>query len=481
MNITRLNFVETGTYGDMVIRPYTTSVTPREISILQEATDNGANLNPANLAGVAGSIIRPCTEGVGVASIENGWDTKRLRFFMEVQIPSIAGAVVVQYLTGYTDHVGVSYNGTIDPNMRMYFNNSIFARKMLVQTPFGQQGQTTVSDASQILHGNYTPSFRNLNSNAFTMRPEDVFTTISASQMGNVDIVDTRPSFATSSLKKSRRSNSSPTTYLSRVMTAHRDTFNDGEVDDEYQTAMSRAVGRVRESLVSQDNTLSIFQRETSLSEGSSITYGELCHLCPQLDSLTRVALATGVIADTMHTRGQSEYWTSTTNEAIFCTILTHSVPAVMMDLMINKVAFVATNQTLDGSFQIQFGEVLSFAENQDMTPYIQQFQRRLISEIFQDLTRNNLIDIQLTAHFDVLGETVMDISLGGGPTVRFVSPSFCDGLTSPVLTNDAQFLKAMSSDIDSLADNMQMNLSPANTDYPQILQGNSNGYLDSI
>ena len=490
MNITRLLFVETGTYNDMALRPYNTHVTGDVVSAMQEATQGGHHIQPSNLAGVAESVMRPATQAQGMVDIAHGWAEPRLRFVMEITYPGFAGGEEVQYLTGYTDHVGVSaLNGTahLDPRMRLYINNSIRTRRVVEMTPLGRVARQTVSDASHVLFGQYSPGFGNMHAVTHVMRPEDVFKSIEGTpyRASGAEMFDTRTTFA-EGIKKSRRSNGVATDYLSRVMTAHRNAVEGSDHSEDLSKIMGSAQGLVRESLVSQDAALQQFQRHADFSESNSITYGELQVLCPHLDHVTHVTRPGGVYqtAQTgqVHQRGLSEHWNGTNNETIMATILSQSVPGILMDLMLTKVGIHATNQTLDGSYHVQITDARGFAEGLDLTPYLQRFRERLTHEILIGLTQNNLIDIQIQGVFDLLGESNIQISVAGGPFVPFCAPSFADALWAPVLTNNAQTLQVLAHDINSLAENLSVDFSPANAPYPSLNHPEfNNGNSDTV
>lgn len=474
MNITRLIFAETGTYNDMVLRPYEANLAVDTLHQLQEVTRGGENIETAALAGVAGAVIRPTAQAAGMITIPNSWDTRRLRFMMEVVHDTFAGTQLVQYLTGYTDHLGVSaLTGTVhlDPNMRLYINNSVMTRVSTILTPLGRQQQQTISDASHILSGSYAPDIRNPQEGTHSMRPEDVFKRMQVSMLQGDYIFDARTAFS-DGIKKSRRSNNAAPSFLNRVLQAHHYATTQSDTETDFGQLMHKASAAVKESAVSQDPFLAPLLRNTSLSEGNWITYRELCMLSPGLDNRAKVIMRGGLHQQEhfgqLHERGSSEYWQSTTMETVFATILCHSVPAVMMDLMLTKVAFQATNQTLNGMFDVTILQALSFAENIDLTPYMNAFVQRLSTEILRDLTQNNLIDIQLTAMVDILGETSITISVAGAPPIHYVMPSFCDALMAPVMANSTTLLDRMAHDVSSLVDNLATeHLAPANTAYP--------------
>lgn len=475
MVVTRLILAETGTYNDMALRPFQSNVNGEVVRQMQEATRGGTMLQPSNLAGLAGSVVRPSSEAQGVVSIEQGWSAPRFRFMMEVRHTPFAGGETVQYLTGYTDHVGVSHGGHLDPNMRLYFNNSIMTRVVTEYTPAGHINRQTVSDASHIITGNYAPDFNTMHRTAHTMRPEDVFGTMNTFRLRDViddpnDLFDTRTTFAQGTMKKSRRSNGAAPTYLSRLMSTWGNTLAGADTNASEGEIYARAAGDVREGLISQDTFLNVLQMNTSLQEGSSITYNELNMISPGLDDRTQVIMSTGAVRTTTlqnHHVGQTEHWGGTTNETIVATIMAHSVPAIMMDLMLTKVAFMVTNQTLNGQYDVSILGMASFAEGIDLTPYGNAFQSRLINEVMVDLTQNNMIGVQIQGQVDVLGESRFSISFNGGPFIEYAVPSFADALMAPIITNNADNLRILASDVEALADNLQGgSLAPQQTGY---------------
>lgn len=476
MRITRLLFTETGTYNDMALRPYQAYADVPLLNAMKEATHGGTNLQPSVLAGIAGSVLRPATQSMGAVSIINNWDTPRLRFLMEVVHTDSLLGESVQYLTGYTDHVGVNWQtGSIDPRMQLYINNSIQTRRILETTAVGTMNRQAVVSAAQLLSGEYTPDFRNVHQNTFTMRPQDVFMTMGASVLRehNSHIIDTRQAFSAGNLKLSARSNTSAPSYLSRVMKGYRTAMQTADTTDDMALMMEKAVGVVPEPTLSTDPFLGLAQRRhTALLEHSWISYGELLGISPELDHIVTLVARKNSPYMMHHERGQSERWEGTTHETILATVLSHSVPSLMMDLMLTKLAFLVTNQTLDGSFQIQFAHATGFAQGVDLTPYLQLFEQRLVTEVLRDLTHNNQLGVSLSLQFDILGDTVLDISVNSGPVIRYVTPSFCDALMAPVITNNSQNLHALANDISTLVENLEVDHSVRHNQYSPQFQG---------
>lgn len=472
MRVTRLFFVETGTYNDMALRPYGTHLDPTVLSVFQEATRGGTVVLPSTMASAANSFIRPNTEAMGMVSIDQGWDSRRLRFMMEVEHSDFAGGVTVQYLTGYTDHVGISFGGHVDPNMRMYINSSIITNRVEMMTPSGRMMTQSVRDASHVLYGENTPGFGARSQSPQTMRPEDVFNTMGVSMMLHDlpgETYDVRPTFGGNRIKKSRRSNGSAPIYLSRLLESRTMAVEAAQSDAGINEVMASAAESVREAMVDQDIVLRQLSLQTNLAHGGHFTFAELGQVQPEVhhDDITKVVLAQGPVRDPSHQRGETEYWSGTNNETVAATILSHAVPALMADLMFTKVSFQASNQTIGGEFHVQVLGVQSFTANVDLSHYIRVFIHRVTTEIMRDLSRNNTMEVSVIGHFDMLGESRIEVGVGSPHLVPYVIPSFADGLMTPIMTNDHRNLQILATDIDNLCDNLGVaNLSPQNTSY---------------
>lgn len=453
-------FVETGTYNDMALRPYQTNMDVNIARQFQEATDFGRSVTPDNVGSIAGNFLKPMAQAVAPVSIANGWDVPRLRFMIEVEHPSASGfASLRQIITGYTDHVGVSPSGAVNYNMRLYFNNVITLRQVQDETPYGSQIRAQVADASHVLTGQFNPAaFGQADNSLYTMRPGDIFGYMAFSYLGD-EVIDTRPSFGEGPVKKSKRRHGSAPEYVSKVVEAYENTMQDDEsTADDFSRIMNRAKGQVSDSLVSSDPFLMEAGKQTSFSEGGSMAYGELNNMYPSLDHVAQIILAKSVVQSGVpqnHQRGSTEYWHSSNTETITATILSNSVPSLMMDLMLTRVAFMATNRTLTGDYDIRLADARSFTEGLDLSPYLQRFMARLEVEVLRGLSSNNMIDFEISMTVDVLGETHISISMAGGPKYDYVTPSFCDALMAPVLTNNNDNLRAIGNDIEQLVSNI--------------------------
>ena len=130
-NVTKLMFIETGSYHQQAARPYNTYIDDtRNVSLLKNATQDGSNISANSVAGVASTILRPSSEAGRDINITQGWNERRYRFFMEIEL-MVGNIPTRKIIIGYTDHVGKApFSDHLDPNMRMYINNVIVLRMM---------------------------------------------------------------------------------------------------------------------------------------------------------------------------------------------------------------------------------------------------------------------------------------------------------------------------------------------------------------
>lgn len=489
VEIRKALFKETGTYNDMTLRPYETTFTPHNVDLFMEATNGGQMVAPSTLSGVASEFLRPSADRAleqGV-QIDNGWSVARLRFLLEILYYDLNGRPSMRkIIQGYTSHVGVNPStNSVDPNMVLYFNNVLTLRETTIETPHGTSLRTAVSEANHLVRGDYDMSLGGTSNLTWLMRPEDVFTTMGASILGESDVADLRVSFANSPVRKSKRTNGNASHYVSDIIGGYRSSQDFAGQDAlAYDNVMAKAAGEVKESSVVGDKFFhDLQQKSTTFMQGGSVTYGEMRNMFPEFDHVAVIMLQSQLSQNSqpyeLHQAGQTERWNNSTNETIWATTLSQSIPSVMMDLMLTRVAFIATNQTLDGQFFVNVGDVGTFAEKLDMTPYVNQFITRLKTEILRGLSMNNQMDFNLTAMVDITGETRISIAIAGGPSIDYATPSFCDALFSPVLTNNQQHIKTLAFDFERLSDNVGVNtVHNHGHSFESAPQG---GYHDSI
>lgn len=464
-NITKLLFTPTGTYNDQFLRPFYLgdNVDLQTMSILQEVTQGGRKINPGVLSPYSGQLLKPSADLTHQIQIANGYGEQRLRFMMEVESVAM-GANLISYVTGWTDYPGYhrvdSQKIVIDPNMKLYFNNTV----TLQHSNYGDAAgavRSNVIDTSHLLFGKYNPSFNTDQSQvAMTTRPEDIFSIMEVSmQSGGQQYSDGRLLFADLLPKKSRRSNELTNNYLSTVLSNYRDSVTNAAGGmATAQDAMSFAIGNVAESVINEDPLFHAICRTLSFGEDGSITYGALCTVSPGLDYVTGVAGGESKYVQALHQRGAgTANLNSATPECLAATTVAREVPAIMSDLMLTGLMFTATNDTYGGAYEVEIApNYLSFAK-MDMTRYIEMFKQRLIGTVLQGLSNNRMTKFNMSVQVDMFGEIYVNISLNGGPITPHCFTAFDDASKAPVMSYNQDAVFALVNDFDTIANNLDI------------------------
>lgn len=443
IEIQKCLFYDTGTYNPMYHRPYTTNADGQSMGILADMTRGGQQVSAATVARVASSIISPTTAGERLAVIDNGFDTARFRFLMDITINSGGGTRIRKILTGYTDHPGATHTGAIDPHMCMYVNNVITMRETQIGTAHGIQTATNVSGVDQILMGRYSDYVQG--DRDYTLRPEDVYRSMQLPALINQyaqvhNVVNATSTFMGGPLAKAKRSNYNPAQYVSKMLKADQQARAISEggtdtLDDVYENASAL----ISEGTVREDQVLVWFSNQSDYHQSGFITWGQLLGVCPHLDSVTKILKYGGVHAKSLgHTVGQTEHWHGQNRETLIATQLSTSIPSMLMEGLIGFCAFTFTNETvtMEPVMEIQYEPMpMCLVDNYDIRQSLDAFRIRFLVELANGITCNNEIGVSIFVVCDVYGDTKITVRVNSQPPVDFVSPTFADQTFSPLIT----------------------------------------------
>jgi hypothetical protein len=465
IRITKLLIHESGTYNPQYRRPYETTLDRSTLGALQERLDGSQEFSPAMMSGVANQFIRPQATPEREVNIVQGWGERRARFMMEVEHQYMTGGVITEVILGYTNYWGLGTTGSIDPRMEFYVNSTMHIRNSIERSPMGNQIYSSVIDSSHVMADNnwgqgggiYNPE------KDHRMRPVDVFSTMSRSHLPNAEgILDMRTAL-TNTAVKSRRSNSMAANYMATILDTYKNANATQEFGVHEQDILSQARGLVAENPATSDPFLSAVAQVRGTSVGNVFSYGDLLSIDPGVDHVTVVQFMADAHRAQVHQAGQTQHWGGADLETHTATILSQAVPSLLMSLMLTGIGFKSTNRTVGGQIHTSLFDVVGFS-SVDLTPFAQQFKVRVEHEILKDLTFNNSMDFAIEMKVDLLGETWIRVSLNSGPMIDYVVPSFCDSLTVPVLTTNANLATRLATDFDMLFEQVRENTIPGMT-----------------
>jgi hypothetical protein len=465
LNITKMLLLEVGTYNDPFQRSYQAHVDGHAMDQLRESTRNGTNLTPAALSHVGANIMRISATTTGNVEIAEGFDTPRLCFMMEVEFPGTGGVAQIEWLMGFTDHIGVcaqfgDSNLAFNPNMRLYFNNVMRGQRVVAANSYGRAFHRNVSGTFQLINGTYRPNINNLNDHPHLMRPQDVFTSMSMEQtrslLGDEEVLDIRPTHGPDKIAVSNRSNTIPGRYLSAVLQTWQTQTEFNDVDPaSLNSAMSASVAEPGISRIRSLQAMSIY---SELRQGGCLTWRELTdvEVTGTLEDRVVVVLAQSPTNRAKLTvRGESEYWHGNDQTTLLASQFVQAVPGMMMELMLTELDFSVTNQTLDGSFDVVMSHVESFNDG-DNIQQVNAFVYRLQTQLMPGLTYDNTIAVTIHARFNVVAQTLIEISVNDGILTPFTAPSFCDGLFAAIRAPNARTLDQFSHNISKITNSLQ-------------------------
>lgn len=454
IQVAKLVIQQTGTYNGIHSRPYETHLHAWDLQNVLNRVQDNPNITGAALAGALGGMVEPsATPGQQVA-IPNGWQTVRGRFVMEVHVTFNLGTTLVYYFQGYTDHFGVSLQGSLDPNMVFTINSFMTVSRLNQLTPMGAVTQDIVTETGHLLTSQgWTDPYSG--KSQYMMRPQDIFSGIESSyrmvddMYSQSGILDTRHMLKADPARSSR-GNNVPTTYVAKVI----EGFTRGAALLEYGQGSQDVYNRARQNVYEANAAENPFVRSISDVRSNGITntftFTDLELVDRNVRHVTNLLSLSPQQMGTLHQTGATAYWTGTDRETLMATVLSHAVPALMMETMISKVQIFSHNHDITGAMDTKLIAPLGLS-NADMTRQFELFKQRFEREVMYNLTFGNQERYTVEIRCDLFGDTWINVGIAGNPSVMFNTPSFADGLFTPVIATDMNQFNNVVHDFETL------------------------------
>ncbi len=483
--------METGTYNPEFLRPYTVSVDRNDIQTIADIAEQnvGTMLNPALVGGVAGRVLRYSSEVSrhDLVDIENGWDTRRLSFLIEVVEDSRpdyeygpSNKEVVTYISGWTDRMdfATTARGDVAPPDDLSFYVANVHR---------------IERETRRIHTNHqliVPSYHgtgyggNNRGDLYTVRPKDVFNDEMSRERTPADAnrLNTANRLHGTMPRTSRSSNLLPSTYIASSVNAlirgetQRNTHNDGYGNyDTNRGHGGRAnVYATASSLLTEQTAFErnsfmylLRQQSTAFSAYTKFSWGDLTDIFSQ-DILRVTSLykrksveRRGDTRSRWARAGDTAGWDCNENggyNAVFATALKQSLPAYALESMIYSCRIEATNivsaterfNAINGVL-ITVSDVVFIARmpnSQEEHYLIDQMKTNIASNILRDVSLDNDIDYDVVVDLDWRNDSFFSVAIDGGRMVEFSSSSFSNSLTPPIITTNPHFTENIAADL---------------------------------
>lgn len=449
----------TGTYDRQYRRPFNSTIDGMGRQMWLDSIEDAKAITPGTLAVVANHFIKPAAAHEGAIEIPGGWDSRRLRFLLEIEFSDNLGGTRSEFVVGYTDHPGIAQNETLDPNM-VFVINAISSTNVQIQVNgvTGVQRHQHVTDASQILVSD-TYTGVTAPTQLFGLRPEDIYTQIDNQVLseGLEEPVIAGRSLLTTRACKSRRGNAIAPVFAASILDAYLQTSRAGtETSDKDLNEASRAA--VKSSAASMDSFMQFLRSRGRLESNYKFTWGDLLEFDRNAASpmVKKVVPMEGNFLASLPQAGRAHAWHGSDFKTLFAVTLAAALPGYMLNYSLSKIQFDACNRVpgFGATIVTTVKGYKSLTQNVDLSAEFASFIFRLENELLKELcclTPGNQIGFDLRVECDVLGDTTITLSIDGDPLETFCHPTCCDSLTTPVVTNQAHVLKGIASDFSSL------------------------------
>ncbi len=447
IRVVSLHMQDCGTFNPMFERPMVTDV--KDMHYLYDFNrrieqNQVKMITPSVTAGLASRIVAPSAIPGSQIQVLNGWDMRRIRFILHVAVDIPGGSGLADdeyYFQGFTDHGDVGYGGAIDPRMLLVINSFVRIGK---ENVYGEHNhiytRRFVKDSGQIINGNIM--YQCSGQQSYGLRPKDAFIGLQSMDVANAQTDDTmlfdnRYRFGNKS-GINNKYHTSPAAYLASVTHSYFNALHSSSWDKNGMDLYERAKNAAGQD-VEFDNPF--FRRMRSIVNepnyvGTSFTMSALEMLDPNLSSVTTLAKMGQATQAQYHHQGQTEYWSGALVESQWATILGQAVPALLMEMMISNMTFMVTNRLIGGQPAVTLIDAMSIT-GADITQQLETFKQRLICEVMNDISYNNMMPYDITIRADSFGETHIKISLDNNPFIDYCVPTFIDSMVSPMMTSN--------------------------------------------
>jgi hypothetical protein len=433
IKIARIILAPTGTYQDHFQTPIALAFTPQSDSVLSEMIGRGTT--------TASQVARQLSDSIGLAhlphagvSITNSWAERRMRFIMEIHVEGQHAGTSIEYVMGWTSHVGVTPNGFIDQNMTMVVNSTTMLRNSI---SFGMDGRRQnnifVADNSHLLSSGmngHVPIGQR------TIRPQDALVLGNNSQfldMGE-NVIDARGQLTTTPVKTDR-SNESPAQWFAQFINSWMQACqsNRNEMDYSREEMVGAAVAQTDDNWVANDPFL-VTIRDHSQTRGSSFTWGDLLTIDPSIVQRVSIIPCSTDVYQTLSTRGGAANWDDGTTENYIARVIANTIPGLMLACNYQSVTFQFNHV---GEFLYSN---LSSLTNQDIKINAEKLKNRILSEILPLISPQQSVGFVAVCALDAYGESIVDVTLGND-TMRYVSAGFADALFSTLMSTNQEHI----------------------------------------
>lgn len=497
--ILRIILMETGTYNPEYFRPYATSLNSSSIDEISDLVDeNGpGKLRADDLSGAVGRIMRMRSSVTDddLVDIEEGWDSPRLAFMIEVaeerhnEFSNRADEEIVTTISGYTNACDLvetprSDYGDIAPAPDLEF---------FVTAVHNETRETRrIALSDQIVSPQYYKGYEHLDNrrSLYTLRPRDLMNTETARESTPVGA---RSAIASNHLsgnmpKASRTSNLLPSHYLASSINAiiSGETQREGLLDSygnhdpdrrvDRKSVFTKAASVLRENSPTAHNSFLYLIKRSSNTYGTRNTFlwedledlfGQEVRRTTKYYKRGTVQRESGARRSLYAEHGESTSWDDESNggyNAIIATAVKQALPGIALMYGIYACRIDASNINVYESDDDIAGALIdvdnviftSKLQTQNEEYYrIDEFKHQVANHILRGASIDNTVPYDLVVELDWRADSFITVGIDGGEMLEFSTASYTNALTSPIITNDRDATMDIVADFQNIVRNI--------------------------
>lgn len=457
----KFSLIRSGTYQPQHRRSWEVTATGMTLNNIVENIGRlrQTAVNPG-MVGALGGLMSLSTQSQGEIAIPNQWDQCRGIFMLMLDFRMREGSTIRYIIQGYTETPEFSEH-YIAPDLVFYVNNSIsytFRTRMVSGVSAGQgllmqsnyHPLQAFDDMSADMGSNWGAPAPGKVTPKTLIRPQDIVSNMANTSLmiDGVEVVEDHSQIlggAGNSIQSSTRANAMGSTMASRLLNAYNSSH--ATMADRFDISAGDVADHAFNELVEQDAAQDLFLKMLSNhrngTTNSSFTYKQLEGLVPGVssDTIRTITVNTGRGVQ-MHQKHDSMTFGKQSLSAVAAANLQVALPSLMVECMLFSLSFIAVSNT--PTMDVHFSDVIPQAFDQETSlKQWRVFEHRFKTEILPLLRGPQKYPLDMVVNCQFNGEFVLKITVAEEEVLEFISPTFCDGLISPVITGDEA--KAMS------------------------------------
>lgn len=443
-------------------------------AIQEEVSRIGVNafdpLNISNLMSKGADFIRHSGTASGAVGIDNGWETERFRFTMLVDVFRNGRFSKTEFVSGYTDYMGVSGMGMVSSvavDRNMIFTINHITEAQVRSMDYAGRPIPLVSRSNGVVRNNAFTGM-NVNSNQlFMTRPSDILRAVDKVQLYNgmaqaqsfgentqVSYMD-MDSTLTGSPRCSASANSLIPTFTSRTLRSLFDnsvgSFDPMNMDNTSSGMM--ASQRVEDNVFSASSFVHVMNRAlgNGVATTAQFSYSDLLKMDPTIDDRADIFGRSTDGGPLSIPDGRDVYSLGSAETiSVHATSIVQTTLALMSLSGVATIAYNANNHSGNTEMIIQACDGMD--NDGQLAHRLSLLRNRMILECFNIVTMGGEIPFEVDVFADAFNDVYIQI-IWDGVRRDYVVPAFASSSLAPVVTDDISRLVGIAEAIDTVVD----------------------------